>query len=90
LPDQSTVVHAGDSLFRLDELRGAISHGLSSIRWAARGSSHVTPRQAVAFVRKHGVVLEAAAGPVPSLTVEIAGGAIRGSWWQHPRSHEIF
>lgn len=50
----------------------------------------MTPRQAVAFVRKHGVVLEAAAGPVPSLAVEIAGGSIRGSWWQHPRSHEIF
>ncbi len=50
----------------------------------------VTPRQAVAFVRKHGVVLESAAGPVPSLAVAIAGGSIRGSWWSHPRSHEIF
>jgi hypothetical protein len=27
----------------------------------------VTPRQAIAFVRKHGVVLEAAAVPVPPL-----------------------
>jgi len=50
----------------------------------------VTPRQAVAFVRKHGVVLESAAGPVPSLAVAIAGGPSRGNWWAHPRSHEIF
>lgn len=50
----------------------------------------MTPRQAVAFVRKHGVVLEAAAGPVPSLAVAIVGGSIRGNWWAHPRSHEIF
>ncbi len=50
----------------------------------------MTPRQAVAFVRKHGVVLESAAGPVPSLAETIAGGRIRGSWWAHPRSHQIF
>ena len=50
----------------------------------------MTPRQAAAFVRKHGVVLESAAGPVPSLAVAIAGGPIRGSWWSHPRSHAIF
>ncbi len=50
----------------------------------------MTPRQAAAFVRKHGVVLESAAGPVPSLGVAIAGGVIRGSWWSHPRSHQIF
>jgi hypothetical protein len=50
----------------------------------------VTPRQAAAFVRKHGIVLESAAGPVPSLSVAIAGEPIRGSWWSHPRSHEIF
>lgn len=50
----------------------------------------VTPRQAAAFVRKHGVVLESATGPVPSLAAAIAGEPIRGSWWSHPRSHEIF
>jgi len=50
----------------------------------------VTPRQAAAFVRQHGVVLESAAGPVPSLATAIAGEPIRGSWWSHPRSHEIF
>lgn len=50
----------------------------------------MTSRQALAFVRKHGIVLEAAHGPVPSLAEVIAGGPVRGSWWSHPKSHEIF
>lgn len=50
----------------------------------------MTSRQALAFIRKHGVVLEAAQGPVPSLVDVIAGDPVRGSWWSHPKSHEIF
>jgi hypothetical protein len=50
----------------------------------------MTPRQALAFVRKHGVVLESAQGPVPSLAEAIAGEPIRGGWWSHPASHLIF
>jgi hypothetical protein len=50
----------------------------------------MTPRQAVAFIRKHGVVLEAAQGPAPSLAEVIAGEPIRGNWWSHPKSQEIF
>ncbi len=50
----------------------------------------MTPHEAVAFVREHGVVLEAASGPVPSLAQAVAGAPIRGNWWAHPRSHEIF
>lgn len=50
----------------------------------------MSPKEALAFVRRHGVVLEAARGPVPSLAERIAGGPIRGSWWGHPRSHEIY
>jgi hypothetical protein len=50
----------------------------------------MTSRQALAFIRKHGVVLEAAQGPVPSLVEVIAGEPIRGSWWSHPKSDEIF
>jgi hypothetical protein len=50
----------------------------------------VSPKQAVAFVKRHGVVLQAARGPVPSLAEAIAGGPIRGSWWGHPKGHEIF
>ena len=50
----------------------------------------MTLRQALAFIRKHGVVLEAAHGPVPSLAEVMAGAPIRGSWWSHPKRHEIF
>ena len=58
----------------------------------------MTPRQALAFVRRHGLVLQAGHGrparggrpAVPSLAEAIAGEPIRGSWWSHPRSHAIF
>jgi hypothetical protein len=50
----------------------------------------MTSRQALAFIRKHGVVLESARGPVPSLAEVIVGEPVRGSWWSHPKSHEIF
>ena len=49
----------------------------------------MTSKEAVAFVRKHGVVLMSARGPVPSLVQAIAGGPIRGSWWAHPKAHEM-
>ena len=50
----------------------------------------MSPKQGLAFVKRHGVVLQAARGPVPSLAEAIAGGPIRGSWWGHPKGHEIF
>lgn len=45
---------------------------------------------ALAFVRRHGIVLASAKGPVPTLAHAIAGGPIRGSWWSHPKGREIF
>jgi hypothetical protein len=50
----------------------------------------MTRAQALAFVRKYGVVLEAGRGPVVSFAESVAGSRIRGSWWGHPKSHEIF
>lgn len=50
----------------------------------------MSARQALAFIRRHGVVLESAQGPVPSLAAAIAGEPIRGSWWSHRRGQEIF
>ena len=50
----------------------------------------MTPRQALAFVKKCGIVLESGRGPVPSLAATIAGEPIRGSWWGHPKGDAIF
>ena len=50
----------------------------------------MTPAQGLAFVKRHGVVLQAARGIVPSLAEAIVGGPIRGSWWAHPSGHDIF
>jgi hypothetical protein len=50
----------------------------------------MTPRQALAFVEKNGIVLESARGPVPSLAETIAGEPVRGSWWGHPKGNAIF
>jgi hypothetical protein len=50
----------------------------------------MTARQALAFVKRHGIVLQAARGPVPSLAAAVAGEPIRGSWWSHPNAREIF
>ena len=47
-------------------------------------------REALAFVRKHGVVLMSARGPVPSLAQAIAGAPFRGSWWGHPMAHHMY
>src|SRR5207249_10717922 len=47
-------------------------------------------KEALAFVERHGIVLQAARGPVPNLAEAVAGGPIRGSWWGHARGHEIF
>ena len=50
----------------------------------------VSPRDAIAFVERHGVVLEAARGPVPSLAEAIACEPIGGSWWGHAKGGQIF
>lgn len=50
----------------------------------------VNPRQATKFVETHGVVLQSARGPVPNLADTIAGTAIKGSWWGHPKGRQIF
>jgi hypothetical protein len=50
----------------------------------------LTPKQALAFVERHGIVLQAARGAVPSFAEFVTGAPIRGSWWAHPKGHEIF
>ena len=50
----------------------------------------MTAAEALAFVKQRGVVLVSAKGPVPTLTEAIAGEPIKGSWWGHPKSHQIW
>src|ERR1700758_527139 len=50
----------------------------------------MTAREALEFVKRHGVVLMSARGAVPSLAEAIAGGPFKGSWWGHPKSKLMF
>ena len=50
----------------------------------------MTIEEAMAFIRQHGVVLASAKGAVPRLAEVIVDGPIKGSWWAHPKSHQIF
>jgi hypothetical protein len=50
----------------------------------------MTPNEALKFVERHGIVLQAARGPLPNLAEAVAGGAIRGSWWSHPKARAIY
>jgi hypothetical protein len=58
---------------------------------AAQKTEVMTPAQALVFVERYGVVCEAARrGSIPVLTEAVAGETLRGNWWSHPRSREIF
>jgi hypothetical protein len=47
--------------------------------------------EALAFIEKHGIVLQSAQhARIPSLAEYIAGEKIRGSWWGHKKGREIF
>jgi hypothetical protein len=50
----------------------------------------MTPRGAIAFIDRHGVVLQAARSRLPNLAEVVAGERIRGSWWGHPKGKQIF
>jgi hypothetical protein len=49
-----------------------------------------TAKQALQFVREHGIVLVSGKGPAPRLSEAIVGLPIKGRWWAHPRSHQMF
>lgn len=51
----------------------------------------MTGAEALAFVERHGIVLESARhATIPSLAETIAGERLRGSWWSHPKGRAIF
>jgi len=49
-----------------------------------------TPRQALEFVRTHGVVTMTRGSSRKSLVDAVAGGPVKGSWWGHPKGKVIF
>jgi len=58
---------------------------------AAQKAQILTPQQALDFIARHGVVAESARRPgIVSLADAIAGEPIRGNWWSHPKSRDIF
>src|SRR5438552_2885104 len=67
-------------------------YGLTRRSLRLRGENYatMTSSAALAFIRRHGVVLEAGRGPVPNLAEAVAGAPIRGSWWGHAKGREIF
>ena len=75
---------------RVADARRSGARTSPSPRSAVDAQRVATASAALAYVRLHGVVLEAARGRVPTLAAAIAGGALRGSWWGHPRGREIF
>ena len=44
----------------------------------------------MAVLINYGMLLQSARGPVPNVAELVAGERIRGSWWAHPKSHDIF
>jgi hypothetical protein len=73
-----------------DHFRCGRDESRIAIHQAEEDDIVVSPKEALAFVERHGVVLQAARGPVPSLAEAIAGGPIRGSWWGHAKGRIIF
>lgn len=57
----------------------------------AQAAEVLTPQQALAFIERHGIVCEAARRDgIPSLVDAIAGEAVHGNWWSHPKARVIF
>jgi hypothetical protein len=50
----------------------------------------MTPKTALAFIERHGIVLERAKGRIPNLVDAVAGEPVRGSWWPHPEARRIY
>ncbi len=75
--------------------RKAVVRAKGKVKPKAKAKPKPKPKRAgasrwLAFVKKHGVVLASARGPVPSVAEEVAGEPIVGSWWAHPKGKAIF
>ncbi len=53
----------------------------------------MTETQALAFVKRHGIVLESAhvrGARMPTFADAVVGARVRGNWWSHPEGKTIF
>ena len=53
----------------------------------------MTVRQALAFVKRQGIVLESAhvrGVRAPTFADAVVGARVRGNWWTHPKGKKIF
>lgn len=50
----------------------------------------MTTKQALRFIERHGIVLEAGQGAARSLLTETLGATVTGSWWGHPEARQFF
>ena len=53
----------------------------------------MTPRQALLFVKRHGIVLESAhvrGARDRTFADAVVGASVRGNWWSHPKGQQIF
>jgi hypothetical protein len=55
----------------------------------SEGTIEDTLRDVLASLKQHGLLLQTDA-QLPNVCALVAGGPVRGSWWAHPRSHDIF
>src|SRR5450432_1370895 len=46
--------------------------------------------EAVELVRKAGLLLESAHGPIPNFLELVLGEPIKGNWWSHPKGKYLF
>ena len=46
--------------------------------------------EVMATLAEYGMLLQSARGPLPNVAELVAGEPIKGSWWGHPRGHQIF
>ena len=67
--------------------RGRLTHTAAH---TAAHTGRIPAMEPMAVLFEQGMLLESACGPIPNVAELVAGEPIRGSWWGHASSHDIF
>ena len=78
-PDGRQVAHA-------DDREGTVAH----VATLAHSGGQTAGVNGAELVEEHGMLLQAATGPIPNLPSLVVGEPVKGSWWGHPAHDEIF